>query len=317
MGARLVAEVYERWSHLPHHAFRVLAYMALTALDGADEPLYYGGRERLAGALGVPMTDVDPHAAALAHRRAFKALDRAMRSLYVAGCVAQVGRPAPGRNSTYRLDLKAERTPLDGECEAPTDPVGRGASEATSSGSVDGTHPAGGDNAPRPVGVTHPAQRGVEEKMRSHEDKNYHHSSSVRTSRPARASASQDRDLSVSGRLTLRVVPPASRRPSPNATSPPKAVQPALWPAAVREEPDVDRPTAVRTAREAVARARHATRTRSAASGRPGAVPGAAASPPTPVPRPPGDCRACGTGLDLDGTCYMCRDGIVQIARVS
>ena len=58
MGAAHVSAVYAQWSHLPDRPFRLLAYMALIAKDATPEPAYWGGRDGLCIALGLPASDV-------------------------------------------------------------------------------------------------------------------------------------------------------------------------------------------------------------------------------------------------------------------
>ena len=115
MGIQNVSLVYARWVHLPDRAFRVLAFMALRTIDEDDPPLYWGGRESLAYALGR-MTPVEPAASdssprAELNRKAraadFEAVKVALRPLFLAGVACIQTPSAPGRNAVYSLNLLA------------------------------------------------------------------------------------------------------------------------------------------------------------------------------------------------------------------
>lgn len=116
MGAQLVRLAYARWSHLPDRAFRVLAFMALVAMDADTPPIYFGGRETLSR-LGLGrMTPDEParsdrSARAEAYRKQrradFEAVKSAIRELVDAGPVRVVSGAAPGRTAVYSLHLDA------------------------------------------------------------------------------------------------------------------------------------------------------------------------------------------------------------------
>jgi hypothetical protein len=124
MGAGNVKRVYAEWAHaLQQHraALGLLAYMANTSRDGEEPPLYYGGRERLARALGkqIParasLGKPKPLSEAVADLRtrqnAFKAVERHTRILRRAGAITSLDPPtAPYRHATYQINLKG---PLD------------------------------------------------------------------------------------------------------------------------------------------------------------------------------------------------------------
>lgn len=99
MGAGNVKAVYGRWGHLPHQPFRVLAFMALTALDDASPPSYWGGHRTLATAalgrgLSTPLTESD-----------YRAVRRAVAELERVGVVTVAKPSSPGRNASYLLNL--------------------------------------------------------------------------------------------------------------------------------------------------------------------------------------------------------------------
>jgi hypothetical protein len=124
----------------------------------------------------------------------------------------------------------------------------------------------------------------------------------------ARTRPAQKNEIDPTPPTPLRVLP------GTGATSPPVATQPALWPRAVREEPDVNATQARQTAREAIRAATLARTTklaRQVARGETVPVSAAVAA----EPRAPGAaCDACGAELDPDRTCFVCRDGRIQAA---
>jgi hypothetical protein len=116
MGAGNVGLVYARWGHLPHVPFRVLAYMALRTLDDDDPPLFWGGRDSLAAALGRIVPKPEDDAAKRERRAAFQAVKEAVTTLRKYGAAELVEDARPGRNAVYALNLHrrmvvAEPTP--------------------------------------------------------------------------------------------------------------------------------------------------------------------------------------------------------------
>ena len=53
MGAQNVARVFVHWPHLGHREARLLLYMANVSLDADRPPVYFGGWEAAARALGL------------------------------------------------------------------------------------------------------------------------------------------------------------------------------------------------------------------------------------------------------------------------
>lgn len=121
MGAGNVALVYARWGHLPDRAFRLLGFMALISLDKDAQPMFWGGREALAGALGRQTPeepaegDMSPRAVqARKDRRAdFEAVKSGMRTLVDNSVVEVSARARPGRNAQYLLRLDAAKGKAD------------------------------------------------------------------------------------------------------------------------------------------------------------------------------------------------------------
>lgn len=115
MGIENVKLVFARWVHLPHGSFRLLTFMALVTMDEDQPPVYWGGREPLAYALGriTPPApeDSDTSARAADYRRArradFEAVKVAFRPLAKAGVAEVLQAAAPGRNAVYALHLGA------------------------------------------------------------------------------------------------------------------------------------------------------------------------------------------------------------------
>ena len=93
VGAGHATRVYVEWSGLPDKAFRLLVHMALTAKDSHTEPTYWGGREALAVALGMPANDKKSHLS----------VKRAVRVLVDAGAVSRVLTGYAGKRSEYRI----------------------------------------------------------------------------------------------------------------------------------------------------------------------------------------------------------------------
>lgn len=102
MGAGLVKAAYRAAAsvNLPHAPARLFVFMALVALDGDRTPAYFGGREKLAEALGKPQTDAG-----------YRAVGRAVESLVKQHKLIGVTRGGPGHKARYAL-LNASGEPL-------------------------------------------------------------------------------------------------------------------------------------------------------------------------------------------------------------
>lgn len=115
MGAQLVrlAFVVGPRHELSSRAFRLLTWVALTALDGDSPPRYFGKRETSAVGLGLTVEDApdpsDPNYAEIERVRsnAFKQVQKAFAELVAAGLVQRVGHARAGRTSVYTLHLGA------------------------------------------------------------------------------------------------------------------------------------------------------------------------------------------------------------------
>lgn len=93
-----------RWAHLPHAPFRLLAYMAVTAKDSDDPPMFFGGQEACAMAIGM-----SPDADAKTRQATFRQVRRHLESLVSAKVIERIRPASPGRNAEYALRLGAER----------------------------------------------------------------------------------------------------------------------------------------------------------------------------------------------------------------
>lgn len=97
MGARNIGLVYAKWPHLEEQPFRMLVFMALHSRDRDEAPLYWGGREALAVAIGRLGQERE--------RTTIRVVARNVEELVRAGAITKVGRAHRGRNATYRLNL--------------------------------------------------------------------------------------------------------------------------------------------------------------------------------------------------------------------
>lgn len=96
MGAQLVSRVYVTWSHLPDRQHRLLCHMALIVKDATQVPTYWGGRDRMAEALGLP-------AGTPATNQTLKVT---VRRLIDAGAIKRVYTGHSKKRSEYQLTLE-------------------------------------------------------------------------------------------------------------------------------------------------------------------------------------------------------------------
>ena len=98
MGASNVVAAYTYWrARLSHRDLHALVFMAVTALDSDRPPVYYGGWEAVAQALGL---DLEGNRAS-AKRTTVKALT----ALTEAGAVTSSGTARAGVRAEYALNL--------------------------------------------------------------------------------------------------------------------------------------------------------------------------------------------------------------------
>ena len=95
MGARNVANAFTRWrAHLTNRDMLALVYMANTARDADTPPVYYGGWENLAEALGGEHDDAGKRAAL-----------RALSTLTKAEAITSSGTAHKSVRAEYALNL--------------------------------------------------------------------------------------------------------------------------------------------------------------------------------------------------------------------
>ncbi|MEA5453589.1 hypothetical protein SPF06_02530 [Sinomonas sp. JGH33] len=102
MGSGNVKKVFDDWSHLGHREKILLVYMALVSLDKDQPPVYWGGWEQAARAMGL-----DPGGKA---GNAKKLIQRAIAELRNAGAVVSDGRARIGHRARYALALDPAET---------------------------------------------------------------------------------------------------------------------------------------------------------------------------------------------------------------
>lgn len=149
MGASNVALVFAYWGALPGAPFRLLTFMALTALDADDPPRFWGGRDALAQALGrsvppEPDDDDDSDEAAAVRRqrkRAHEAVRIGLKELVATGAVTVAKEARAGRRAEYRLHLT---------------PAHPGSGALAHPGSAVRDNPGAGPGSPRTEALTHP-----------------------------------------------------------------------------------------------------------------------------------------------------------------
>lgn len=93
-------EVYARWAHLAHAPFRLLAYMAVTAKDNDEPPMFFQGQEACAMALGMS-PDADPKT----RQVMFRQVRRHMEALVKSKAIERTRAASPHRSAEYALRL--------------------------------------------------------------------------------------------------------------------------------------------------------------------------------------------------------------------
>ena len=140
MGAGNVKAAYVVWaSHLRDPAFRLLVFMAVTALDEDNPPQFSGGQETLAIGLGrrPPLTIADQ-----------RAIDRAMGQLRAIGAISRVQHSAPGSTARHQLNLSPDAARR----------VNKPISESDTRRHVTGEHPTHGGGDTRRDGTERPTR---------------------------------------------------------------------------------------------------------------------------------------------------------------
>lgn len=102
MGHHNVKKVFAFWVHLEHRETRALTYMANESRDSDVPPIYYGGWENLARALGSNVQG-NPESAR-------KTAMRALGALTKAGAIVSSGQARAGVRANYAITLDPEIT---------------------------------------------------------------------------------------------------------------------------------------------------------------------------------------------------------------
>ncbi len=124
MGAQLVgrAIAFAAQNDLKPNEYRLLVFMALTALDSDQQPRYFASREESAFALGRMIADkttTDPSALA-AREAAFKAVKLATQGLVRLGAIDRIERGRNGHRAVYGVTFRGTKSvPLNGTESVP------------------------------------------------------------------------------------------------------------------------------------------------------------------------------------------------------
>ena len=102
MGGSNVTRVFTEWTHLGHREIRLLAYMAAVSLDQDKPPVYFGGWEAGAMALGLDCIK-KASSSAEQYRRVVSQLKRS-------GAIVSDGKARYGNAAEYALTLDPLRT---------------------------------------------------------------------------------------------------------------------------------------------------------------------------------------------------------------
>ncbi|WP_248760236.1 hypothetical protein [Pseudarthrobacter sp. SSS035] len=102
MGATNVAKVFANWRHLSHREARALLFMANMALDADKPPVYFGGWQAVASALGL---DCEGR-----RKSAEEVYRKTLASLGTAGAVVSSGQAKLGVRAEYALALDPAMT---------------------------------------------------------------------------------------------------------------------------------------------------------------------------------------------------------------
>jgi hypothetical protein len=163
MGAQLVARVYRAWGHLPNRPFRLLLHIALTIKDHTPEPTYWGGREAMADALGLPPEEPLSH----------QSVKRTVRVLVEAGALERVLYGHAGARSEYRLHFPEWGSDSDPQKVihrgSPTDPH-RGSPRTPHRGSL--SDEKGGQKLTNRGSLSDPPRNNKEQKQENEEEEN-------------------------------------------------------------------------------------------------------------------------------------------------
>ncbi|MCT2067598.1 hypothetical protein M3D51_10045 [Micrococcus luteus] len=102
MGYANAMTVFTSWGHLGHRERSLLAYLALVSMDDGRPPVYFGGWEAAARAIGLD-PEGNPESARKNVRQAFQ-------RLALAGALVSSGKAHTGRRAEYALTLDPARS---------------------------------------------------------------------------------------------------------------------------------------------------------------------------------------------------------------
>jgi hypothetical protein len=101
MGVKLATAAYTWWTHIPDRPFRLLVHMCLIAKDTDDNPKFYGAREQMILALGLPDAPTSD-----------QMVSRAVRQLLDSGALVRATNARFGRRAEFWVRVK-NRPQLD------------------------------------------------------------------------------------------------------------------------------------------------------------------------------------------------------------
>jgi hypothetical protein len=163
MGAQLVgrAIAFAAMNDLKPNEYRLLIFMALTALDTDQPPRYFASREESAFGLGRRVADghtTDPDEIA-ARDAAFKAVKLAVQGLVKCGAIERLQRGRSGRRAEFAVTFRGTKSvPLKGTESVPlrgTKSVPAGVRNPSPQGTTDEPQEELGRRTPRFTEASH------------------------------------------------------------------------------------------------------------------------------------------------------------------
>jgi hypothetical protein len=112
MGAKLVKLAKRTHARIPRRARELFVHMALTALDDGKPPMYFGGREAMAGAIYGPLDRGE--------RRPewhYREVSRSLVALERANFVRLTNKPHTGKRAEYALYVNGDAPLLEDQKE--------------------------------------------------------------------------------------------------------------------------------------------------------------------------------------------------------
>jgi hypothetical protein len=103
MGTKLATTAYTWWPHLPDRPFRLLVHMCLIAKDTDENPKFYGRREQMILALGLPADAPTSN----------QMVSRAVRILLDSGAIARATNARFGKQAEFWVRVGKTRPQVD------------------------------------------------------------------------------------------------------------------------------------------------------------------------------------------------------------